>query len=220
MYPGSGSVTLSLPKPFETQGAMPIHFYDGVTFVDDCLVPGTEIGNDNTQVEWTGGCLLEPSGSTTVTINNADIPAGTEYVNIHLDYGLKGCTGYTKDSSNNAKYSLSPYQMLIPDLHNYVFSDGSATSAIQNSNVFKRDPGFAGLVSLADGTPVADVTVEIYKSNGNLLATVSTDQDGWYMYQYKHTGKATTYTIKLPDYGQIKTISLKSNQLVSVDFQV
>ena len=221
MYSGSGPVTLSLPKPFETQGAMPIHFYDSVTFVDDCLVPGTEIGNDNTQVEWTGGCLVAPAGSNTVTVNSADIPAGTEYVNIHLDYGLKGCTGYTKDSSNNAKYSLSPFQMLIPNLHTYVFSDGSpATSAIQNINVFKRDPGFAGLVTDADVTPLPGVRVEIYKPNGDLLGTVSTDQDGWYMYQYKHSGKAMTYTIKLPDYGQTRTVLLKSNQLVTVDFQV
>jgi hypothetical protein len=161
-----------------------------------------------------------------VTLNSGDIPAGTKYINIHLDYGLKDCTGYTKDSSDNAKYYLSPYQTLIPNLRNYIFSDGSATSTIQNENVFKRDPGFSGLITYAaDSTPVPGVKVEIYKPDGKLLSQVYTDQDGWYMYQYKHTSKPMPYTVKLPVFApvtteQVKTVTLKANQLVNVDFQI
>jgi len=53
---GSGSVTLTLPFPFVTQGATPIHVYGGLTvYVDPdsgqtCLQPTNEIKNYQTQV--------------------------------------------------------------------------------------------------------------------------------------------------------------------------
>ena len=69
-----------------------------------------------------------------------------------------------------------------------------------NNNVFKRDPGFAGMINDGNQNPAADVKVEVYKPDGKLITTVFTDQDGLYMYQYKHPGKAAIYTIKLPVY--------------------
>lgn len=83
-------------------------------------------------------------------------------------------------------------------------------------NVFKRDPGFAGLVTDDQGNPLADVEVRIYGPDGKLLATVKTDEDGWYFFNYKHTGKAATYKIVCS--GTIKEVTVKANQLVQVDF--
>ena len=92
---------------------------------------------------------------------------------------------------------------------------------VESENVFKRDPGFGGLV-LQSGTnePAPDVMVKIYDSKNTLLMTVYTDEDGWYMWQYKYTGKAATFTVRLPDYGLAKTVTLKSNGFVTVDFTV
>ena len=223
MYYGAGNeiVTITLPEPFVTQGAMPIHVYSDVTLVtndENCFVPGTEIMNSGEQV-----ILTDYTTDTyTVPVAIPPLPSGSAYINIHLDYGLKGTTGYTKDAGNNAVDYLSLSTILIPDLHDYIFSDNQGGSTtIENNNVFKRDPGFAGLVTDANQISVEGVKVEIYKPDGKLLQTVYTDQDGWYMYQYKHTGKAMTYTIKLPAYAeQVKTVSLKANQLVTVDFQI
>jgi hypothetical protein len=111
----------------------------------------------------------------------------------------------------------------ITDLGSYTFSFSNSVSdsqTIENENVFKRDPGFAGLVTDSQGNPVKGVKVQIYGPDGTLLATVYTDEDGWYFYSYKYTGKAATFTVKLPDKGQSKSVTVKANALVEVDFQI
>ena len=87
----------------------------------------------------------------------------------------------------------------------------------QSKNVFKRDPGIGGLVLESDGDPVPNVEVQIYQGT-KLKATVYTDADGWYMWQYKYTGKAATFTVKLPVYNLSKTVTLKSNGYLVVSF--
>jgi hypothetical protein len=62
--------------------------------------------------------------------------------------------------------------------------------------------------------------VEIWGPAGTKLKTVYTDADGWYMWLYKHTGKAATYTVKLPYPGQQQSVTLKSNQFVVVSFNL
>ncbi len=149
-----------------------------------------------------------------------DPATGFLYVNVHLDYGLKGTTNYSKDGFNNA-IDATTQVIRIPDGQDYNFSDslgGSGTS--ESENAFKRDPGIGGLVLDSNGDPGANVTVQIYDSTNHLLATVYTDQDGWYMWQYKYTGKPATFTVKLPDYNLAKTVTLKSNGFVLVDFTV
>ena len=110
----------------------------------------------------------------------------------------------------------------IPNNQGYAFSDTSTTTAgdtTYSENVFKRDPGIAGLVRLgATSDPVPNVTVQIYDSSNKLVVTTSTDQDGWYMWQYKYTGNAATFTVKLPIYNQAQAVTLKSNGFLMVNF--
>ncbi len=65
--------------------------------------------------------------------------------------------------------------------------------------------------------PVPNVKVQIYDSSNALLATVYTDQDGWYMWQYKYTGKAATFTVNLPVYNLAQAVTLKSNGFLVVN---
>ena len=65
-----------------------------------------------------------------------------------------------------------------------------------------------------------NVKVQIYDSSNKLLATVYTDADGWYMWQYKYTGKAATFTVKLPAYNLAQSVTLKSNGFLLVNFTV
>lgn len=91
------------------------------------------------------------------------------------------------------------------------------TETIENENVFKRDPGFAGLVTTSDGTPIQGVKVQIYGPDGTLITTVYTDEDGFYMYNCKYNaraGKAANFTVKLQDYKQQQTLTLKANAFV------
>jgi len=224
-YVGSGptTLTITLPYPFVTQGAVPIHVYSGVQSMismggQTCFVPGTELANSSTQVTLMSYSQQVFGSTTTITVNLPSLPSNFAYVNIHLDYGLKGTTGYSKGAQNQAMGATTT----INDKVSYIFSDslgGSAT--VQNENVFKRDPGIAGLVRNANTDPVPNVQVKIYDSSNKLQVTVYTDQDGWYMWQYKYTGKAAPFTVKLPAYNNLaQSVTLKSNAFVVVNFSV
>jgi 5-hydroxyisourate hydrolase-like protein (transthyretin family) len=76
------------------------------------------------------------------------------------------------------------------------------------------------MVTDSQGNPRANVKVQIYGPDGRLLATVYTDVDGYYSYAYKATGKAATYTLKLPSYNQTKSVTVKANSLVEVNFVI
>jgi hypothetical protein len=90
---------------------------------------------------------------------------------------------------------------------------------VTSVNVFKNDPGIGGLVTQAsDQTPVAGAAVQIYDAKNKLLATVTTDQDGWYMWNYKYTGKPATFTVKLVDTGESTSVTLKANGFLVVNF--
>ena len=222
IYVGSGNTTLNitLPYPFVTQGAVPIHVYSGVTRASasgiTCFAPGTEIRNSSTQV--TLGSYSSNTTTVQVTLPDLSNLGGVAYINMHLDYGLKGATNYSKDSSNNAIDATS-LLVRIPDKQSYVFSDSTGNDTVQSENTFKRDPGIGGLVVQSSTTnPLPNVKVQIYDSSNKLLATVYTDQDGWYMWQYKYTGKAATFTVKLPNYNLVQNVTLKSNGFVLVYF--
>jgi hypothetical protein len=162
--------------------------------------------------------------SRTITYTaGANLP---QYANIHVDYGLKGTTGYAKKAAANRPGCSSPNDavsftnqttVLIPDCQTYTFSekDGSTDSQTASTrNVFKADPGIAGLVRAGGVTPVANAKVVIQGGGQNV--TLYTDQDGWYQWQYKYTGKATTFTITTS--GQTQTVTMKSNAFVIVNF--
>ena len=231
------TVTINIPYPFVTQGAVPIHVYDGASLdVNGCLIPGNLI--DCTISTDAGN--VSPSGATVILITDYNprsfdittpvtvactVPdTGFLYVTLHLDYGLKGeTTGCTKTiigTSTNASCT-TPTSITILDKESYVFSNSiSDSDTIQSLNNFKKDPGIGGLV-LENGTndPVANVQVQICDStNTKPIATVYTDQDGWYMWQYKYTGKAATFNVKLPGYKLSRSVTLKSNGFLVVNF--
>jgi hypothetical protein len=229
--PGNEELTFTLPYPFVTQGAMPIHIYSDVTITTNdgvtCFEPGTGISNSPTLVTLPDYGLNPTFGNeTTVTINLPDLPGGLAYINMHLDYGLKctnNCTNnYSKNASNDA-IDATTQAVLIPDYQTYQFGDSTSyNDTVQSLNVFKRDPGIGGLVLGSDSDdPISSVKVQIYDSTGSkLLATVYTDDDGWFMWQYKHTGKPTTFVVKLPGFKLSQSVAMKSNGFVLVDFTV
>ena len=78
----------------------------------------------------------------------------------------------------------------------------------------------AGGQRAQQGDPVKNILVQILNSSGTQIATAKTDEGGWYMVSYKQTGKASTFTIKLPDYHLSKTVSLKANSFAQVNFNI
>src|SRR5262249_45285659 len=213
---GCTTLNVTLPYPFVTQGAVPIHVYSSVATTSTsgrtCYTPGTEIGNSSQMVTLASYGMSPTFGSTYVLPLSLPPGAGPKFVTIHLDYGLKGETGCTKLNNNNDASCAAPTAIAIPNLQPYSFSDSIFGSlSVSSENVFKRDPGIGGLVQNASSNPVPNVKVDIYDSSNTPITTVYTDQDGWYMWQYKYTGKAATFAVKLPSHGLQQNVTPKTN---------
>lgn len=210
------------------QWARSVHAYNSLnTDLGGYLVPGTDVSSlfdiNPTSVTWKydGSDVFGEYGQITLTATEEY--CGFLYINLHLDYGLKKNIG---DLSPNLDNDASGTPLTIEQGCQYAFSvqgpgSFSADDEVMNTNVFKRDPGFCGLVLDEDGNPVVGATVEIWL-NGDLIGTAVTDDDGWYIYSYKHLGKSTKYTLKvrLPgtmngyDYTQDVVVKANSFSLV------
>ena len=93
--------TVSIPYPFVTQGATPWHLYDGVSLGtadgEDCFDPGEAFETHQQLITLadydtptTGGDFNCDANFCTYTINTTIPASGFIYLNVHLDYGLKG----------------------------------------------------------------------------------------------------------------------------------
>jgi len=94
------------------------------------------------------------------------------------------------------------------------------TQTTQSINEFKRPAGFLGFAENQLGIPKKGARVQVYSPTGSLLGTVYTDEDGYYLFEYKHKAKAATYTVKLPAYNMAQPVTLKSNGFLVVNFPV
>ena len=117
--------------------------------------------------------------------------------------------------------------ILIPNGQPYTFSVSGAandSSTVSSYNTFKKNPGTGGLTQSQTTTfSVPGATAALKDAKGTVLGTGVTDQDGWYLINYKATGKAATYYLTLtPPQGsgsaQTKAFGLKANGYVEVDF--
>jgi hypothetical protein len=220
------SVTISLPYPFVTQGAVPAHVYSTVEVnTKDCYVTGTEVKNFNKVLTIDPlVCTFGTPSAYTIDVPNPD-PGKSYYLNIHLDYGLKKTTPYTNLNNDAVRTSCT-----IEDQTPYEFSDSAnsgESGTITNANTFKKNPGIGGMMlTKSSDNPVKNIPVQIFSgtdtsSRGKILATMTTDVDGWAFYSYKWTGKAATFTLK-PQYTGIpvQTLTLKANGFVWTTFLV
>jgi hypothetical protein len=248
------TLTIDIPYPFVTQGAVPIQVHDGADLDDGCFVSSPSL--PGCTVDVVGGSNLSPSGSpvilisdynpqnlgdtTTVTVSCDEIPPlGVLYVSLHLDYGLKKTTGWSKVDATNPPDDdalvddafhgvVAPFPQAVTLLNpqDYLFSfddeggnlvcDDTASS----NNVFKKNPGVNGLtLQLLTTDPKPGVKVQLIGPTGKIVGTTTTDEDGFYQIVYKHSGKAANYTVKLPDYKIQKTIQLKAGGYALVMFE-
>ena len=99
---------------------------------------------------------------------------------------------------------------------------------IQNVNPFKGIAGAFGQVSysvedLVEGRP--GYYLELVDSENNVVQTGLTDEDGYYLLQYKHKGKPAPYTIDLYEseggpliYTTSPSFYLQGNGWVEINF--
>jgi hypothetical protein len=223
---------ITLPYPFVTQGANPINAYDGVTVLgagsEQCLVPGNVFFASSQQVRLADYGRM-PAPFTTIPVTLAVPPSGVVYLAISIDYGLTKSSGYINNSHDDAGDYAHPTRVLIPNHGSYTFSVGGAQTAatsIQNDNSFKQIPGVGGLVQHKGTlTPVPRSLVILSNAKRIPIGFAVTDEDGFYMIPYKHTGKAATFYLLIATpppavYTAKQTTTLKANAFVRVDFLV
>ncbi|HEY3412574.1 MAG TPA: hypothetical protein VGM51_05865 [Armatimonadota bacterium] len=135
---------LTIPYPFVTQGANPIHAYDGVTITPtstgECLTPGNGIPIKSvtpSPIITLNSYSPKAMGSSVTLTAQVVVPAsGFVYLNIHLDYGLKGMGGYSPDLSSNALQCGTSTVVPIPNGDHYLFGlSGDVTGSDQICNI-------------------------------------------------------------------------------------
>ncbi len=179
-------------------------------------------------------------GATTrVYVSGFVPPSGLAYITIHLDYGLKKSTGWQQaidgttlqGPDNDLNGTLdgfgggvvyikggSPGDVSGQD-YTFSFSYGpTLNSTVYSVNTFKKNPGVNGL-TLNSSNPKPGVAVQLMGPLGNLIASTTTDADGFYSFPYKHVGKAATYTVNLPAHGLRRPVTLKANGYALLVFE-
>jgi hypothetical protein len=226
--PEDGSISITIPYPFVTQGAQPVHVYPGDVFIkDNCFVPEERLalytgGPVITMDDYSSYCGPDdsqaPSHTFIMTIPpEAFESSGLAYINVHLDYGLKGLN--PNDNPCVSRYDqgtyISPWgssdaledtdindgSVRVKDLENRWFSyaagDVQFGDFIQNVNLFKKIAGAFGRVGCeSQGAGLANYYLELV-SNGKVVKSGFTDEDGYYSLPYKHKGKQALYDIRL-----------------------
>jgi len=119
---------------------------------------------------------------------------------------LLGDAAYLFDSKRRRRNALSNLWRAFPEL------DEAARRRILRGAYRHM------AVSLLDSLNFARLAAS--RPTGELLGTLYTDEDGWYMWQYKHKGRRADYTVELPAYNLAQTVTLKGNAFVVVDFTV
>jgi hypothetical protein len=223
------TLNVTVPYPWVTQGAQPVHVYDSVTLNSSggqtCLTPGNVMAAYSKVMALTNYSVQKLGCTCTMQVTLTVPATHFAYVDIHLNYGLKGTTGYNKNANTPPDaLQCGTTNCIIPGATTCPFAASgplNTSCSIQTDNVFKKNPGFGGLAQNSIQNPVPGATVTIKDSSGNLIGSTTTDADGWYMIPYKYTGKAATFNLTFtPPVGavQTKSASLKSNGFVEVDW--
>jgi hypothetical protein len=208
------TITLNILEPFVTQGAVPIHVYSRVDVSSSgCFTPIDEILH----------VAEDPGTGGTITFGVTVPDTGLVYVRVHLDFGWKQQTGYNMASNNFADNTDDSFN--LPNFSDFTFSysvDGTTHEvAIENFNIFKNDPGFFGVVTI-NGDSVVGAKITIKDSSGKIIGTATTDENGYYSFYYKYSGKAAVFTVTVtsPLTGtSSQTVTLKSNKYIKVSFE-
>ncbi len=242
---GAGPMTfdVTVPYPFVTQGSMPVHVYDDVSlYVDEesgdlCFMPegdGTAYATAVTLADHVDTDGDGKPDSATFTVADGLGMTGFAYVAVHLDYGLKhGAERYLKvENPDGTADAIHPdtLEILIADRTQYDFSatangGGVPGDSLVNDNEFKNTPGVAGFVwnsagGLEPGVTVRLVIPEGVNHPGPHIDGVS-DEDGWYMINYKHKGRPTDFQMEVWQGGVLvdqRTVNLKGNEYWEENF--
>ncbi len=180
---GTDEITLTIPYPFVTQGAMPVHVYDAgeATYGFDNgfgFAPDDALYRQSDQIALDDYDLEELNSTIEIAVDVSGVE-GLAIVTIHLDYGPKRTTGWAQkqvqDEDKNPiayEYDVEEGTALEDGLElinnqDYDFShaingDEFGEVEVFSINEFKRNTGIGGLVVQGE-EPVYEAELRIYQ---------------------------------------------------------
>ncbi|HEV8200431.1 MAG TPA: hypothetical protein VGS03_10445, partial [Candidatus Polarisedimenticolia bacterium] len=221
--------------------------FNGACFVPSPSLSGYLITTDAGHLSNSGKAVvlladykMQNLGDTQAVYVTGTVPStGLAYITVHLDYGIKKVSSWQQNTTtlqgpdvdlNGSLDGLGDGPIFIkggtPACTNgqdyrFDFNAGGPTigTTIYSTNTFKKNPGVNGMITKTTGDPKSNVRVEFYGPNNKLISALNTDADGFFMFSYKHTGKAANYTIKVPSLGLQKVVTLKANGYALANFE-
>jgi hypothetical protein len=237
-------LVMQIPYPFVTQGAMPVHVYDANIVPSDeagCLDPQEafySVPAAITMEDWRDGAsvltelwylecppVIDPSVGEDqwcelgIWIDDAAAGAseGFMYVNVHLDYGLKGPAADGDGDGEADRYDrggyISPWgssdalendtdTVWIADCSTHEFShesysgEASGDDSVENLNAFKKPAGAFGTAFCDDiGSPLDGWVGITPAGSTEILAVGAIDDEGYFGVDYGHKGKPSEYRL-------------------------
>ena len=200
------TLEITIPRPYITKGANPIHAYSDVDTITGFYEPSDEVPfeilNPEDLTETPSGAYgisLDdyPNGFVTIIVEGEIPETGLFYLNIHLDYGLKKTLGYI-----NADGDAVSADERIDDDTDYDFTvscnvEGTITDGddmVTNDNDFRKFRGIVVLVvdNVDTGIPGQNIFL---KEGTDELGSGMTDANGLVFIEFKHKGKAASYDV-------------------------
>ena len=183
-----------------------------------------------------GRFVPQPPSECTITVY-ARYPESCElYVNVHLDLVVAGpqtdanpIDGQADQYTRGGKASpWGTYDAMYPgtnlvaieDCQDLSFSHQTGLSSfadvVQNLNEFKKVAGVYGCLTDGVDNPLPDQDI-VLKLGSSTVDSATTDADGCYLINYKHKGKAASYTV---DYnGETTNVILKGNGSAEANYK-
>ncbi|TMI29242.1 PKD domain-containing protein, partial [Candidatus Bathyarchaeota archaeon] len=227
------TLNINLPYPMVTKGNTSVQVFSGFTTMGGCFMPTGQLSSftiTGTPVTLSSYSPQNFGSMATIRVTGNMPSSGMLYVNVHMDYGLKKTTGWTQGAAQGSSFqALNPgLGLVLNNGQSYTFTltgSASASASVTSVNQFKKDPGFGGAVtSKVTGNSLAGVTISIYDNKNNLLGITTTDQYGFYSFQYKYTGATKAFYVYASVPGsavqsQIQITTMETNQVVLANFE-
>jgi len=186
---GTLMFSVKIPTDFCLRGDSPISVYvDGIDATASASIIGTEI------------TIYNIASGSNVTIR------------VMVDYALKGSIFESVDDFLPRSYRFEVATSESGEI--ITTQDYSKSSLVSN---LKHVTAIAGFVMDANCAPIENAVVELYDSEGNLIASTITDFDGFYYFTAINAG---SYTVVLyyneTEYDSV--VEAANNQLTLVEF--
>ncbi|MEM3648311.1 MAG: ABC transporter substrate-binding protein [Thermoproteota archaeon] len=193
------TITVNIPNEFVLKGAMPIHVFTDMARIIDI----------------TSSATILIYGKT-VSITMAIQPESLVYITIHLDFALKGTTGYSESDCTSYMRGFK----ILADIEDSENGFSVKNIVCTFTGVGQKVTAIGGFALDTNMVPKSGLKVEVYDGSKLIGTSPITPSDGFYFLTIQPGGP---YTVKLvnPTTGNVvksSSVSVEKYEYKQVDF--